>query len=88
MFSKDSFYNSGRADPVPGLAEALLATRVSQDLEDRRKAFASLAKLVMENALVVPLVFQFEMDAHKTSVKGFQPNLLGKPKFETVWLAS
>jgi peptide/nickel transport system permease protein/peptide/nickel transport system substrate-binding protein len=35
---------------------------------------------------VVPLVFQFEMDAHVQKVKGFRPNLLGKPKFENVYL--
>jgi ABC-type transport system substrate-binding protein len=88
MFGKDSFYNSGRADPVPGLAEALLATRESADIPARKAAFARLQRLVTENALVVPLLFQLEMDAHTTKVKGYQPNLLGKPKFENVYLVA
>ena len=36
-------------------------------------------------ALVVPLQFQFEMDAHTTKLRGFKPNLLGKPRLENVW---
>jgi ABC-type transport system substrate-binding protein len=86
LFGKDSFYNSGRADPVPGLAEALLETRAHPDIAARRAAFAKLQRLVTENALVVPLVFQFELDAHMQRVKGYRPNLLGKPKFEDVYL--
>jgi len=43
---------------------------------------------VFENALTVPLQFQFEMDAHTARVKNFKPNLLGKPRFESVWLDS
>lgn len=86
LFGKDSFYNAGRADPVPGLAEALLATRASADIAGRKAAFAILERLVTENALVVPLLFQFEMDAHTKKVRGYQPNLLGKPKFELVSL--
>jgi ABC-type transport system substrate-binding protein len=88
MFGKDSFYNVGRTDPVPGLAEALLATRESSDIAARKTAFATLQRLVTENALVVPLLFQFEMDAHTAKVKGYLPNLLGKPKFENVYLGA
>ena len=35
---------------------------------------------------VAPLVFQYELNAHVAKVKGYKPNLLGKPKFEDVWL--
>lgn len=86
LFGKTSFYNAGRADPVPGLAEALLATRESSDLIARQAAFARLERMVSENALVVPLLFQFEMDAHSKKVKSYRPNLLGKPRFENVSL--
>jgi peptide/nickel transport system permease protein/peptide/nickel transport system substrate-binding protein len=86
MFGKDSFYNAGRAAPVPELADALLATRKDQSIADRKRAFARLQRMVTENALVLPLQFQFEMDAHTTKVHGFKPNLLGKPRLENVWL--
>jgi peptide/nickel transport system permease protein/peptide/nickel transport system substrate-binding protein len=45
-----------------------------------------LQKQVLEQALSVPLLFQFELDAHSAKVKGFKPNLLGKPRFNGVWL--
>jgi peptide/nickel transport system permease protein/peptide/nickel transport system substrate-binding protein len=86
LFSKDGFYNAGRAGPVPELIGALLDTRKDQAIADRKQAFARLQKLVTENALVVPLQFQFEMDAHTARLHGFRPNLLGKPRFENVWL--
>lgn len=86
MFGAGSFYNASRTEAVPEIGPALLETRRSQDLAGRQKAFAALQKIITENALVVPLVFQFEMDAHGQKVKGYKPNLLGKPKFENVWL--
>ena len=58
------------------------------DIEERKKAFTVLQKQVLEQALSVPLLFQFELDAHNNKVKGFKPNLLGKPRFDGVWLDS
>ena len=86
MFSGGSFYNAGRNEAVPEIGPALLETRKYQDIPARKQAFSKLQRIVTENALVVPLVFQFEMDAHTQRVKGYRPNLLGKPKFEFVWL--
>ena len=40
----------------------------------------------LDQALFVPLVYQWQLDAHTQRVKGMRPNLLGKPKFEDVWL--
>ena len=40
----------------------------------------------MENAYVVPLVFPLQVAVVSAKVKGYRPNLLGKPKFEYVWL--
>ena len=37
-------------------------------------------------ALSAPLAFQFEIDALSEKVKGFKPNLLGKPKYEFISL--
>ena len=54
----------------------------------RRKAFATVQRLVMENALVLPLAFQFELVVMNKKVQGYRPNLLGKPKYDDVWLES
>ena len=88
MFGEGSYYNAARTAATPEIGPALQATRTSEDIAVRKQAFARLQRIVTENALLVPLVFQFELDAHAQRVKGFRPNLLGKPKFEDVWLDS
>ena len=44
-------------------------------------------KIISDQALVAPLFFQLELDAHAKKVQGYKTNLLGKPKFENVWLS-
>ena len=88
MYSKNSYFNAGRADVPTDLPDALTATRASENIDARKKAFARVQRIVMENALVCPLAFQFELDALSPKVRGFKPNLLGKPKYEGVWLES
>ena len=75
----------GREEATAEITASLAASRASADLEDRKKAFSVLQRQVLEQALSVPLLFQFELDAHNTKVKGFTPNLLGKPRFDGVW---
>jgi len=86
MFAKDSYYNAGRTEYSPELTAALLETRASEDLDARKAAFAKVQKIVVDGGLVVPLVFQLELDAQVGRVKGYKPNLLGKPRFDGVWL--
>ena len=88
MFTKDAYYNGGRAAVPPELEAAIKESRASEDIELRRKAFATVQRLVMENALVLPLAFQFELVAMNKKVQGYRPNLLGKPKYDDVWLES
>ena len=88
MFTKDAYYNGGRAPVPPELEAAIKESRASEDIEVRRKAFATVQRLVMENALVLPLAFQFELVAMNKKVQGYRPNLLGKPKYDDVWLES
>jgi peptide/nickel transport system permease protein/peptide/nickel transport system substrate-binding protein len=88
MFAKGSYYNAGRTEWSPELTAALLESRASEDLEARKAAFAKVQKIVVDSALVVPLLFQLELDAHAAKVKGYRPNLLGKPRFDGVWLES
>lgn len=88
MFGEGAYYNSSRIAAVPEMAEALAATRATEDIDARKKAISRVQRIVTENALVIPLAFQFELDAVRQPVKGFRPNLLGKPKFEDVWLES
>jgi peptide/nickel transport system substrate-binding protein len=88
MFTKDAYFNGGRAPVPPELEAAITESRASEDIEVRRKAFATVQRLVMENAFVAPLAFQFELVAMNKKVQGYRPNLLGKPKYDDVWLES
>ncbi|MFI4981085.1 MAG: ABC transporter substrate-binding protein, partial [Nevskiales bacterium] len=86
MFSQEGFYNTGHVQLVPELPAALAAAQANEDLDQRREAFARVQKLVVDNALFCPLVFDPEIDAYGPRVRNFRPNLLGKPKFEEVGL--
>jgi peptide/nickel transport system substrate-binding protein len=86
LYTKDAYYNAGRADVVPELVNAIAESRASEDIESRKQAFAKLQHALMQSAYVVPLVFPLQVAVMSSRVKGYRPNLLGKPKFENVWL--
>ena len=88
MYTKDAYFNAGRAATPPGLDAALKESRATEDIEGRKKAFEKVQRIVMENALVCPLAFQLELVAMNKRVQGYKPNLLGKPKYDDVWLES
>jgi ABC-type transport system substrate-binding protein len=86
LYTKDAYYNAARAEVVPELVAAIAESRSTEDIEARTRAFAKLQRALMENAYVVPLVFPLQVAVLSTKVRGYRPNLLGKPKFEHVWL--
>lgn len=86
MFDPKSFINPSRMWGAPGLEQAMADCRTTFDLEGRKKAIGKVLKILNDNALYVPLVLQPEVDAMSTRVKGFKPNMLGKPRFEEVYL--
>lgn len=88
MYAGDSYFNTGKVPPPEGLMEALIASRSTNDIAERKKALSVAQRMVMENALVVPLAFRHDITVASTKVKNLQPNLLGKPKFEDVYLES
>ncbi|HLS55206.1 MAG TPA: ABC transporter substrate-binding protein [Zeimonas sp.] len=88
MFDKSSFINASRMEGAPGLEAAMEAARAVYDKEARRQAVWKIQRIVHEHALYVPLALQPELDAMSQRVKGFKPNLLGKPRFHGVWLAA
>jgi peptide/nickel transport system permease protein/peptide/nickel transport system substrate-binding protein len=85
-FDKGAYYNAGRtADPE--LSKLIQQSRESEDLGARAAVFAKIQRFIMENALSAPLAFQYELDALSEKVRGYKPDLLGKPKFEDISLA-
>ena len=87
MYMKSAYFNAGKAEPAPELTAAILASRASSDIEVRKRELAKVMKIISDQALVAPLFFQLELDAHGKKVQGYKTNLLGKPKFENVWLS-
>jgi ABC-type transport system substrate-binding protein len=84
-FDKGAYYNAGR-EADPELVKLIQQSRESQDLGERAAVFAKIQRFIMENALSGPIAFQYELDALGAKVKGYKPNLLGKPKFENISL--
>ena len=87
MYAKTAYFNAGKAEPSPELTAAMLASRASTDIEVRKRELSKVMKIVSDLSLVAPLYFQLELDAQTKKVQGYKPNLLGKPKFESVFLA-
>ena len=86
VFAKESFLNPGKVDPAPGRAEAQIQSQAVESLAERKVALAKLQRIVAENGLMVPIVVQYDVQAMSEKVQGYKPNLLGKPKFENVWI--
>ncbi len=87
MYAKDAYFNAGRVEVSPELTELLAKSRESEDMAVRKEIFSRLQRVVMEQALVVPIAFDAEMTAVTKKVIGYQSNLIGKPKYEFVSLA-
>jgi peptide/nickel transport system substrate-binding protein len=87
-FAKGAYYNAGRTEASPELTAALQESRLKEDQAFRKQAFTTIQRIVMEKALVAPLAFRYDMAASVAGVKDFHLNLLGKPKFNEIWLAS
>lgn len=88
LFASESYFNAGKVAPPEGLMEAVLLSRSTSDTEERKKAFATIQRIAMEHALLVPLAFREDIMAHNPKVQNLSTNLLGKPKFEHVYLES
>jgi ABC-type transport system substrate-binding protein len=87
MFGTGAFYNASRIG-TPELDAAIAQTRLSSDQAERAKAFATVQTMVRDQALFAPLVFQSQIVAHTAKVQGYEPTLLGKPRFDGVSIAS
>ena len=88
LYAKAAYFNAGRTEVSPELTALLQESRAVESIEARRQVFAKIQRIIMEGAYVAPLAFQVEVGASAASVKDFRPNLLGKPKFNDIWLDS
>jgi peptide/nickel transport system permease protein/peptide/nickel transport system substrate-binding protein len=88
LFGKAAYYNASRLEGSDELATLLQHSRLKEDQGFRTQVFAKIQRQVMELGLNVPIAFNPDLAAVAKDVQGYRPNLLGKPKFNGVWLAT
>jgi ABC-type transport system substrate-binding protein len=87
LFSAKAFLNPARTEPA-GLSEALALAEASEDLAVRKQALAKAQRIVAENALMAPLIFDSQFAVHSKKLLGHKPNLFGRLRFDDVKLQS
>jgi len=86
LFHKDAYYLKGGAEPSKELTQKIEETRSQIDPEIRLQAIRDAIRLEREMAMNLPLVFEPQIITHADAVKGWEPNLLGKPRYGGIWL--
>ncbi|HWS75540.1 MAG TPA: ABC transporter substrate-binding protein [Quisquiliibacterium sp.] len=83
IFGKSSPYNGGRQE-IPGMEEALAASRVGATQAERKVGLSRVQRIACEQAVFVPLAFDVSITAVGKKFTGFEPNLMGRPRYERV----
>jgi peptide/nickel transport system substrate-binding protein len=87
LFAANSFYNAGKYDS-PGMTAALEVAGAAQDHTARAAAFSDVIRLSQEDALLLPLLHQPDINAVSGDIGGFVPNLYGKIDVSFLWRES
>lgn len=85
LFSGDSFFNPGgySTDEIESLITEAAST---YDQAERAELYKKISEVgLLEEAMFIPLFFEPMTAAMNHSIKGFEPNLIGKPMFSTIW---
>lgn len=86
LFSGESFYNVGGV-PYEKLDKLIAEAKQTYDLEERKQMYQEISKIaVIEEAIQIPVMFTPRVAAMRQELKGFKPNLLGKPLFADFWI--
>ncbi|WP_088625443.1 ABC transporter substrate-binding protein [Oceanicola sp. 22II-s10i] len=88
LYHKTSYYMKGKAEPSPEFTALLESTKSEIDPAKREENIRQAARMERELAMELPIVFQPQIVIHRPNVKGWEPNILGKPKFNEVWIES
>ena len=85
LVSPTSFYNSGGYAPA-GIEEQLAAGKIDAKPADRVKAYLPLAETIQNEMMFLSLDFLSLIVAFQDYVKGYQPDLYGKPDVSFLWI--
>lgn len=85
QYSENSFYNLGGGSLE---IDSLLSKAVStSDLKERAEIYHEIGRqAILEEARVIPLFFPSAIDAMDPKLKGYEPNMMAKGVFSTIWL--
>jgi len=88
LYHPKSYYVKGGAEPSKEFTALLESTKTEVDPEKREENMRQAARMERELAMELPIVFQPQIVAYRKEIKGWEPNLLGKPWFRGVWIES
>ncbi|MDF1855884.1 ABC transporter substrate-binding protein [Pseudooceanicola sp.] len=88
LYHKSSYYVKGDAEPSTEFTAMLEACRSTVDPDEREEVMRKTARMEREIAMELPLVFQPQVMIYRSNVKGWKPNIIGKPRFNGVWIES
>jgi ABC-type transport system substrate-binding protein len=86
VYGENGFNNAGKVPPPPEMVEAQAEAQSAEGQDERKAAFARLERAALEHALSAELAFVPGIEVHSPEVGGYVPNLLGKPKFNALYL--
>jgi len=83
LYTKGSFYHVGES--TEEIMKLISTAGSTYDQNDRADLYKEInKKALLEEGLTVPLIYPPEITVMKKEIKGFEPNLLGKPIFSTI----
>lgn len=85
LFSAAGQFNAGKTE-VEGFRELIDQTKATTDQEERKAAFAKLERLVIEQALHMPMYTSSAMLLRSSKLMDFHFGLVHSPRFHRVWL--
>ena len=83
IFGKSSPYNGGHLE-IAGMEEALASSRGGTTQTQRKAMLSRVQRIALEQAVFVPLMFDVNVTAISKKFEGFEPNLMGRPRYERV----
>ncbi|EZH65892.1 hypothetical protein DH09_13760 [Bacillaceae bacterium JMAK1] len=86
LYHSTSYYNTGSysTEEIEGLLAEAAGT--IDNPERRAEIYDEVNEIgLKEEAIFIPLTFQPDIVAMSTDVKGYEPNMLGKPKFQMLY---
>jgi ABC-type transport system substrate-binding protein len=83
LFSSKALLNPGQA-VIPGVDDAIAKANSVSSTADRKAALQNLGKIISDGTYSMVLYQRQLIVATSSSVSGYTPNILGKPKFDGI----